>query len=475
MGPGTIQKTIALFEAALRGLGRDIPLSQLEMLGIMVHEAMTVRTRSFHTPEHIFELSDASNPIQALAALFHDVVYYEVDQGFTLQVEAVLSPYFEGTDDHIRLSTDIDPCDLYYHLTLDVFGFYPGQRLLPARGQNEFLSALLMNEKLKGIVGLRELVEITACIEATIPFRGRSASGESPAEVLERRLRYINLVYGLGMTEPEIQAAVAQAVVFSNKDVVTFSVEDTGRFLDNTWKLLPESNPSLRLRGIYAISSYRRALQKMETFLNQLDPDTIFNRYLEQPPLGQYERMRALAHRNVHTGRQYLGLKLLAIGVLEALAIISGGDAPVALFMGTLGETDDGRRLDDFLPDVSAAPSVDEMSTLFGLLAFGRASSSSFDMQNSPLSLFLFKLLGWDQAQVLLGEAKAMFAGEIDARESLARMPAGMVVSVANACAAMANTRSASLRSYADERLSGQASKRESEKAMGRQSERTAK
>lgn len=471
MGPGTIQKTIALFEAALRGLGRDIPLSQLEMLGIMVHEAMTVRTRSFHTPEHIFELSDASNPIQALAALFHDVVYYEVDQGFTLQVEAVLSPYFEGTDDHIRLSTDIDPCDLYYHLTLDVFGFYPGQRLLPARGQNEFLSALLMNEKLKGIVGLRELVEITACIEATIPFRGRSASGESPAEVLERRLRYINLVYGLGMTEPEIQAAVAQAVVFSNKDVVTFSVEDTGRFLDNTWKLLPESNPSLRLRGIYAISSYRRALQKMETFLNQLDPDTIFNRYLEQPPLGQYERMRALAHRNVHTGRQYLGLKLLAIGVLEALAIISGGDAPVALFMGTLGETDDGRRLDDFLPHVSAAPSVDEMSTLFGLLAFGRASSSSFDMQNSPLSLFLFKLLGWDQAQVLLGEAKAMFAGEIDARESLARMPAGMVVSVANACAAMANTRSASLRSYADERLSGQASKRESEKASKRKSD----
>jgi len=460
MGAGTIQKTITLFEAALRGLGSDIPLSQLEMLGIMVHEAMTVQTRSFHTPEHIFELSDASNPIQALAALFHDVVYYEVDQGFTLQVQAVLSPYFEGIDGQIQLATDIDPCDLYYHLTLDVFGFYPGQRLLPARGQNEFLSALLMNEKLKGIVRLRELAEITACIEATIPFRGRSASGESPAEVLERRLRNINLVYGLGMTETEIQAAVAQAVVFSNKDVETFSVEDTGRFLDNTWKLLPESNPSLRLHGIYAISSYRLALQKMETFLNQLDPDTIFNRYLGQPPLGQYERMRALAHRNVHTGRQYLGLKLLAIGVLEALAIVSGGDAPVALFMGTLGGTDDGRRLDDFLPDVSAVPSVDEMSTLFGLLAFGRASSSSFDMQNSPLSLFLFKLLGWDQAQVLLGEAKAMFAGEIDALESLARMPTGMVVSVANACAAMANTRSAALRSYANERVSEIASKR---------------
>ncbi|MCJ7548982.1 MAG: hypothetical protein MUQ30_04800, partial [Anaerolineae bacterium] len=342
MGPGTIQKTIALFEAALRGLGRDIPLNQLEALGILVHEAMTVRARSFHTPEHIFKLSDASNPIQALAALFHDVVYHEVDQGFTPQVEVVLSPYFEGVDGEIRLATDIDPSDIYYYLTLDVFGFRAGQRLLPARGRNEFLSALLMNEKLKGIVRLRELVEITACIEATIPFRGRCASGESPAEALERRLGEINRAYGLGMTDIEIQAAVTQAVVFSNKDVETFSVEDTGRFLDNTLKLLPELNPSLRSSGIYAISSYRRALQEMETFLNQLDPDTIFNRYLEQPPLGQYERMRALAHRNVHTARQYLGLKLLAIGVLEALAIISGGDAPVALFMGTLGETDDG-------------------------------------------------------------------------------------------------------------------------------------
>jgi len=456
MGLGTIQKTITLFEAALRGLGRDIPLIQLEMLGIMVHEAMTVRARSFHTPEHIFELSDASNPIQALAALFHDVVYYEVDQGFTPQVEAVLAPYFEDVDGQIQLATDIDPSDLYYYLTLDVFGFHAGQRLLPTRGQNEFLSALLMNEKLKDIVRLRELVEITVCIEATIPFRGPDERGESPIEGLERRLREINRAYGLGIGEVEIQAAITQAVVFSNKDVENFSEEDTGRFLDNTWKLLPESNPSLRLRGIYAISSYRRALQKMEAFLNQLDPDTIFNRYLEEPSLGQYERMRALAYRNVYTARQYLGLKLLAIGVLEALAVISGGDAPVALFMGTLGETDDGRRLDDFLPDVSAVSSVDEMSTLFGLLAFGRASSSSFDMQNSPLSLFLFKLLGWDQARMLLGEAKAMFSGEIDARGFLARMPTGMIVSVANACAAMASTRRASLRGYADARLRGQ-------------------
>jgi hypothetical protein len=48
-----------------------------------------------------------------------------------------------------------------------------------------------------------------------------------------------------------------------------------------------------------------------------------------------------------------------------------------------------------------------------------------------------------------------MFSGEIDAREFLARMPTGMIVSVANACAAMVSTRRASLRGYADARLRG--------------------
>jgi hypothetical protein len=259
----------------------------------------------------------------------------------------------------------------------------------------------------------------------------------------------MNKAYGFGMTAEDVQAAVRRAVVFSNKDVENFSEQDTGRFLDNTWKLLPESNPLLRLHGVYAISSYRRALQHMEAFLQQLDPETIFNQYRDEPSHSDYERMRALAHRNVITARQYLGIKLLAIGVLEALAAITGGDAPVALFMGAMDSDPANRRLDDYLPDVSVAPSVDESSTLFGLFAFGRASSSSFDMQNSPLALFLFKLLGWERAQMLLTEAKKMFADEIDARTFLDHMPVEMIVPVTRACAEMASTRRAALRAYA--------------------------
>jgi hypothetical protein len=450
---GTIQKTITLLKDALEGLGVDIPLDRLENLGIIVHEAMTVQARSFHTPAHIFDLSDASNPVQALAALFHDVVYYEIDQGFTPQIQTVLAPYIR-VGETIRLVEEapVEDDEVFY-MTLDVFGFEPGQQLLPSRGQNEYLSALLMNKMLAPSVPLFYLVQITACIEATIPFRGKNEQGETPAQVLERRLETVNDTYAFNMSRKEIREAVKQAVAFSNKDVENFSERDTGRFLDNTWKLLPETNPSLRTGGIYTIQSYRRALEKMEAFLQQLDPDTVFNQYKDEPEPGEYQRIVALAYRNVHTARQYLGLKLLAMAILEALTQVTGGDAPVALFMGSTERGEDARRLEDFLPDVPTADSVDESSTLFGLLAFGRASSSSFDMQNSPLSLFIFKLLGWEQSRMLLQRARLMFAGEMDAHTFLEGLPTGITVSIANACAAMVSTRRAALRAYAEDRL----------------------
>jgi hypothetical protein len=459
MAAGTIHKTIALFREALFGLGLNIPLIKLEALGIMVHEAMSVHARSFHTPQHIFSLSDASNPIQALAALFHDVVYFEIDQGFTPEIEQALKPYLRHESGQLRLrprewtNGTTDGNDEMFKLTLEVFGFEPGQLLSPSQGQNEFLSALLMNEKLQYIVPARELIKITACIEATIPFRGRNERGETPAEVLEQRLVASNAARNLGLSQEEIETSIVWAVEFSNRDVDNFSEPSTGKFLDNTWKLLPESNPSLRLQGIYSIVSYRRALQKMEAFLNHLDPETIFNQYHDSPTQGDYERMHAMAYRNVQTARHYLQLKLLSAGIVEALAATTGGNAPIALFMGPLDDAEGTGRLEDFLPDVSSIPSVDESSTLFGLLAFGRASSTSFDLQNSPIALFAFRLLGLERAHALLDEAKAMFNGGISPEEFLDRMPTELVVPIANACASMVITRRTALRAYANTRL----------------------
>ena len=242
------------------------------------------------------------------------------------------------------------------------------------------------------------------------------------------------------MSEKAVDHAVKSAVTFANRDVRNFAEDDVGRFLDNTWKLLPETNPSLRMSGLYSIVNYRIALQKMEGFLRSLDPDSIFCSYKDVPPEKEYKALVRLAYRNVEVARDYLGIKLLTAAVLEALAMLTGGDAPVSFFMGDIGAQEEGERIEDYLPEPGKkGEDTDEM--LFNLLECGRASESSFDLQNSPLSLYIYTLLGTTGYTERLESAKMMFSDSISPREFLDSLPKELVSSVADAVGKMAFTR----------------------------------
>jgi hypothetical protein len=254
---------------------------------------------------------------------------------------------------------------------------------------------------------------------------------------------------GLGLSRERIRQGVRWAVSFSNRDVANFGEKEVTRFLDNTWKLLPESNPSLRTQGVYSIKSYRVALQGMEGFLRTLDPRTIFARYRDTPPAEEYQRLEKRAERNVTTARGYLGIKLLTAAILEALAVISGGDAPVALFMGELDARQRGSRLDDYLPEYRSPSDLPLDPTLHDLLANGRASASRFDLQNSPLSLFIYLHLGADGVRTHLDAARQVFDGTRPPGVFLDALPGAMIASIAEGCAHMAFTRSEALMAYA--------------------------
>ena len=159
--------------------------------------------------------------------------------------------------------------------------------------------------------------------------------------------------------------------------------------------------------------------------------------------------MVARGERNVTTAREYLGIKLLTAAVLEALAEISGGDTPVSLFMGDLGAKEKGSRLEDYLPSFSAAPGTRLDQTLYDLLAHGRASASSFDLQNSPLSLFIYQHLGADGFRDFLEAAQRMFGGSLSPRQFLDSLPGEMAATIAEGCAQMAFTRREELFRYA--------------------------
>jgi hypothetical protein len=453
MMTGIIFDLIEVVEQAFRNLQLDIPQAVVENLAIMVHKAMSVEGRHYHTPEHVLSLASAENPIQSLAALFHDLVYYQVDRGFSPEVSEIIQPYLGGIDQdgsELTFPVQPEPGDQCYRTVIEIFDYTPGQKLYSTSGLNEFLSALVMAKKLSCWVSQKTLLQVTTYIEATIPFRGKDEQGYTPFDRLEQRLRKASQSLFIPLNEAEIVETIRGAVTFANKDVENFSEKDPALFLVNTWKLLPETNLSLRSGGIYSIRDYRLALQHTDLFFSQMIPEQVFHCYHGVPPDEEYwERVRCTRH-NVAVARQYLGIKLLAVGILEALAECTGGDAPLSLFMGDVSQAGgNGHGLGDILPRLSVHPAVDPGSIVYNLLENGRASLAEFtDLRNSPLSIFIYDSLGPQGVAAGLEQVRHMFAGELGAEQFLLQLDRRLLSAIATGCATMVPTRSEKLMEF---------------------------
>jgi hypothetical protein len=418
---------------------------------VLIHKAMTVQTRNYHNLGHVFNLIDEENPIQTLAALYHDIVYYQVDLGFLPQIHSMISPYVLEESGSFLLVQSPLPNDKLYTLTLAVFGAQPGQSLSPANGLNEFLSALVMNKKLGWILPEKDLLKVTLCIEATIPFRGPTANGEDYSYTLERRTLLAAEIHGILIDQAEIEQAVKLAVKFANRDVENFAELDVSYFLDTTWKLLPELNVPLRSSDVYTIREYRQALQGMENFLTYLCPEVVFHHYRGVPADEAYKQMVQRAGKNIETAREYLRVKLVAQAILEALAELTGGDAPLTLFMGDLPhEGARPQRLEHYLPDTPIPGWVDADAAVYKLLAAGRRGELGFDLKTAPTSLFLYKQLKPEAITRLLDLARLMFTNRLSAGEFLMQVEPAVRVAIARACAEMVYTRRDLLLKFAE-------------------------
>jgi len=439
---GSIQQLVSVCEQAFVCLQIPVSSEELEELAITIHRSMSIEARHFHTPEHVLHLANAADPIQSLAALFHDIVYYQVDRGFSPEIYGCISPYILEVEGEIWLVEAQDQNDRLFRITMDLFGLSPGQKLSTHAGSNEFLSALVMAKRLEKLVPEKILLQAIVYIEATIPFRGKNTQDISPFETLAQRLGEISRAYQIPMKAAEIDDTICGAVAFANRDVDSFAEKDASVFLDGTWKLLPETNETLRSGRIYSIKEYRRALEKMGGFLGYLNPENVFHSYKGMPNEADFREMVKLAYQNIATAREYLSIKLLAIAVLEALADLTGGDAPLSLFTGDIQlNGDDTHRYDGFMPLPDTPKKPDQSSVIYKLLDSGRASETAFDMRNSPLAFFMYSQLPQEQISLLLAIAKEMFAGNLEPRAFLQRLDASLVAAVARACSATVMTR----------------------------------
>lgn len=435
-----VDRCLQELQRCAQQLGGDASSPTWPRLAQMVIQSMTGPWRSFHTPEHIFEVGQDGSPIEVLAALFHDLVYVQVDHGINLGLSRYLAHCLRETDKGLSLDVGGQAHDQGLRMTMDLFGMQDGQLLNPFAGQNEFLSALVAVQAMRELLPLSALARIAVCIEATIPFRRIAEDGRSCSDTLHARLQQANLRYQLGLDTQALQESIEAGVRIANRDIGNFASSHPAAFLDNTWNLIPETNHDLLQVNVYTIRGYRISLQKMEGFLGSLQPEAVFRQYGQEPDPQTHAQRLALTTRNLQVARLYLRVKLVAIGLLEALSLRIGQDVSLASMMGGRHHGEGaGMQLENLLPAVAAPhlPRDENERITLQLLQTGRTSESPHDTRHSPLSSYLVQALGFADTLDLLSDVNAFFASPTQAQALLARLPQEVYQSILNGVHAM--------------------------------------
>ena len=443
------QKCLDCLTKAIADLQGQVDKDQLTKISNLIIQTMTGPWRLFHTPNHIFEVGAGGDAIEVISALFHDLVYVQVDQGISVNISRYISPYVKEEREQLVI---LDPPelqeDVIFNMVVMLFGFHHGQPLLPMSGQNEFLSALITGKALENMLSLPRLTEIVACIEATIPFRPQLDSGLTSSDLLFGRLVNANEVFQLGWDDREIAEIVKRSVRLCNRDVENFASTNSSHFLNNTWNLIPETNHDLKNVNSYTVHGYRVSMQKMEGFMNFLSPEIVFRRYRNEPDEKSYYKLLAQTKQNLEVSRLYLGTKLTSIAILEALSFRIGRDIPLSTMMGELPLEDmPVVGLEQFLPEISEPykPSTPIEAEVLELLDKGRTVDSSYDVKNSPVATFMVKSIGFPEMQKLLALSKEFFKGNLTSEELILNCDAYVIDTIKSAVLQLFDSRKAAL------------------------------
>ena len=447
MTVANINRFIQHLHAALEGLRATVPMPVIETMAVLVHSAMESPRRRYHCSEHALHLCEGMPPRQVLAAVFHDVVYYQLDAGFPTRVTHLLTPLVSKQHDDLVLLKVSDQ-DSAMQLCIQLFGFRAGQVLPLFRGMNEFLSAAVAVRLLEPYLTLPDLIAVLACIEATVPFRAPQADGQECCALLAQRVRE-QACQRLGLSEGAtldayVDAVMRDAMAIANRDVGGFAEPSPAKFVSATWLLIEESNAPLAAVGVYTLHDYREALTRMQSFLQGLHPERVFHHFAGYPPEHEFQRLTTAAAANISFAMSFLQLKMTSIAIIEALALLTGGNCPVSMFLGDIrSASGQPERVEDYLPCGPDAPGLD--AQLLHVLEKGRPEDSRNDLTISPLTAYMYRCLGVAGSAAALSLAQQMVSGTLPPDRFLATLPPEMLGRIIDACARIALSRSDNL------------------------------
>jgi hypothetical protein len=376
----------------------------------LIVDSMSKPDRVYHTMQHILDIMrdiDADgdeHAIPVLAALFHDVIYLNADRDLSaVQAEILSNILVQDPDDDKPLVLQIPVVDPSINMVRLLFGF----DLRPGQGYNEYLSALLAVRVLSPYLSLKHLIQLSACIEASIPFRPLIDSTTS-MERLYERLEHTNRECNAGLSEPELVETARMAAFFSNCDLGSFCQTDASVFLNNTWKLLPEWKPALLSENCRLQDLYDAFLLLHERY-RQTDVELIFQHFRDFPVSSDLEDMRQRARENLSVVGEYISVRLLQVRVLLDLLRVATNDPEQAIAATTKNAFTLLRQVDARIDRLHSTGRPEQLPDdscwndhVYVFLTQGRQSSFYWDAVASPLSAFLYTQLS-SQSAVALG------------------------------------------------------------------------
>jgi hypothetical protein len=450
---------------------------QIHSLSSFIQESMSTPCRLYHNVEHLPEVLQnldreiasccqpqqqpsppSRDPISSLAILFHDLVYYSLDQNFSNQQSLMLQNVILRQENHTTENSVVtDACadtltllpfsqhqDFAVSMVAAIFEVKESEEL-PAIGKNEFLSALLAVRSLGQILSMRQLLQLVVAIEATIPFRPiDTRTGKTPMDRLYDRTLQAYEKFVLGqinesekdvgtlpdqkVAEQEKEAVVLniiqQAVLVANSDLGVFCDPDPTVFFDSNWRLFPEWFPPFLL--VHSdedcpLVEFQKALASVRQ--RKMDPSRIFVSFREFPSPTTMDQKRQFAGTNLSILQKYLSIRLLTVTMileLSALAgfLVSSDDTDSLHFtvpLSSLSVIENGGSDDDLPKDRAENwfSNEEHDSIVFRVLKEGRRVGYPWDAAHSHLSAGLFLALGGSKgvAQSLLTHSR----GQADA------------------------------------------------------------
>ncbi|KAG7366599.1 hypothetical protein IV203_029269 [Nitzschia inconspicua] len=384
-----------MLTSSISTLSPKVPLEPADVSGIarLILESMKTSGRVYHNMQHVFDISETmKDPILILSALFHDVIYYSIDKSFSDEQAKALEGVLVDLHSIEDLVLAKDFTDALVEKVVRLYGFEPGAPL-PKLGTNEFLSAMIGVRVLEQWLDMPYLMQIAACIEATIPFRPVSEDGKNPMDRLYDRLKLVCSE----QSEEWLERTVIMAALTANCDLCSFDSDDRDFFLDSSWKLIPEARPNLLKEDCSLMEFYNEffALEGRTKFLTGAVPK-IFQTFRQSVTDEQMAAKRAKTYENLKVMSEYAQVRMLQLMVLVDFVKVMGED-PTTMPLRPLLRME--------LPKVSEPTSSSEEESPLGLtkaeqeevrnwLVFGRRACFSWDPAISPLGAYLYDSLG---------------------------------------------------------------------------------